>query len=343
MKQISAAVAVALSLTCLQPSLTSTQAAETPADFYKGKKIKMFVGSKPGGGYDGYARHVTRHIGKYIPGNPTFIVQNMPGGGGMRVTNFLYNIADKDGTAMGVIQRGLLVSPLLETRNLEMKFDPLKFNWLGSLNTETGLIVVWHTTPHTKFEDLKTKELLVGSSGPATEYLPRLLNNVFGTKLKIISGYQSSTEAYLAMERGEVTGRVSTGWAGDREILTPWIKENKVRFLVQLSLKKNPDFPNVPLITDFARNDSELRIMELVLSSQLWGRPFLMPPNVPKDRVAAVRKAFINMTKDKEFLEDAKRLRLDLEVITGEEIDTRLGRVYATPKDVVDKTRELLK
>ena len=266
--------------------------ADAVADFYKGKRIAMMVGSEPGGGYDSYARLVTRHLGRFIPGNPEFIVQNMPGGGGIRVTNNLYNIAPKDGTAMGTVQRAILTTPLLDARNTEIKYDPLKFNWLGSLNTETGLIVVASNTPHKEMKDLFQKELMVGSSGPTTDFMPLFLNNVLGTKFKIIAGYKSSTDAYLALERGEVEGRISNGYAGDKNFLDPWMAQKKVRFLAQLTTVKNPLFPDVPLILDFARNDRERQAMELILSAQLWGRPFVMPPDVPADRVAAVRKAF---------------------------------------------------
>ena len=319
-----------------------TASADAVADFYKGKRISMFVGSESGGGYDAYARLVTRHLGRLIPGNPEFIVMNMPGGGGIRVTNHLYNVAPKDGTAMGTIQRNILTAPLLESRSGDRLFEPQKFNWLGSLNTETGLIVAWATAPQKEMKDLFTQELMVGSSGPSTDFLPLFLNNVLGTKFKIIAGYKSSTDAYLALERGEVQGRISTGWAGDKNVLEPWLAQKKVRFLAQLSTKKNALFPDVPVIIDFARNERERQAMELILSAQVWGRPFLMPPDVPADRVAAVRKAFNEMVKDPEFLADAGKLKIDIDVVTAEEIDALLRRVYATPPDIVEVVRKAI-
>lgn len=315
---------------------------ESVADFYQGKRITMGVGSEPGGGYDAYARIVTRHMGRLIPGNPTFIVQNMPGGGGLRVTNHLYNVAPKDGTAMATIQRGLLTSPLLEGRKLQLQYDPMKFNWIGSLNSETGLIVVWSEAPHKTMEDLFKTELLVGSSSPSTDFLPLFLNNILNTKFKIIPGYKSSTDAYLAMERGELQGRVSTGWAGDKDVLEPWMKTNKVRFLAQMAMTKSPDFPDLPLILDYARTPRDRQVMELILAAQHWGRPFVMPPDVPRDRVAAVRKAFVDMTKDEQFLVESKKLRMDLDVVTGEEIDTILKRVYSTPEEIVETARKAI-
>lgn len=331
-----------LAVTATLAAASSAAYADAVAEFYQGKRITMGVGSEPGGGYDAYARLVTRHMGRLIPGNPGFVVQNMPGGGGLRVTNHLYTVAPKDGTAMATIQRGLLTSPLLEGRKLQLQYDPMKFNWIGSLNSETGLIVVWHTMPHRTMEDLFKTELLVGSSSPSTDFLPLFLNNVLNTKFKIIPGYKSSTDAYLAVERGELQGRVSTGWAGDKDVLEPWMKENKVRFLAQLAMTKNPEFPDVPLILDYVRTAQDRQVMELILAAQHWGRPFVMPPDVPKDRVAAVRKAFVEMTKDEQFLAEAGKLRMDLDVVTGEEIDTILRRVYATPPEIVEIARKAI-
>lgn len=335
-------IAAVLSSTLIAAATAHSAQADPVADFYQGKRITMGVGSEPGGGYDAYARIVTRHIGRLIPGNPTFIVQNMPGGGGLRITNHLYNVAPKDGTAMATVQRGLLTSPLLEGRKLQLQYDPMKFNWIGSLNSETGLIVVWNTAPHKTMEDLFKTELLVGSSSPSTDFLPLFLNNILGTKLKIIPGYKSSTDAYLAMERGELQGRVSTGWAGDKDVLEPWMKANQVRFLAQMAMTKSPDFPDLPLILDYARTPRDRQVMEVILAAQHWGRPFVMPPDVPQDRVAAVRKAFIDMTKDEEFLSESKKLRMDLDVVTGAEIDALLKRVYATPPEIVEIARKAI-
>jgi tripartite-type tricarboxylate transporter receptor subunit TctC len=319
---------------------SSHLAADPVADFYKGKHLSMYVGSDAGGGYDTYARLVARHLGRFIPGNPDLVVQNMPGGGGIRVTNNLFNIAPKDGTALGTVQRAILTTPLLEARNPDLHYDPLKFRWLGSLNTETGLLVVWNTAPHKDMRDLFDTELLVGSSNPTTDYMPLFLNNVLGTKFKIISGYRGANDVYLALERGEVQGRVSNGWAGDKGVLKPWIDTGKVRVLAQLSTAKSSMFPDVPLILDLAKTDRQRQAMELILSAQLWGRPFLMPPGVPEDRFQAMRKAFVEMMKDPGFLADAKNAGIDIDIVTGEAIEATLRRVYATPPDIVEAVRK---
>src|SRR6476620_3449620 len=295
-------------------SLLATPAATDPvSDFYRGEHGSLYVGSDAGGGYDNYARLVARHLGRFIPGNPDLIVQHVPGGGGIRVTNNLFNIAAKDGSSIGLVQRAILNMPLLEASKSEFHYDPLKFRWLGSLNTETGLIIVSSTAPQKEMKDLFEQELLVGSSNPTTDYMPLFLNNVLGTKFKIIAGYKSSNDVYLALDRGEVQGRVSNGWAGDQGMLKPWIDTGKVRLLAQLSTAKSSMFPDVPLITDFARPGRQRQAMDLILSAQLWGRPFLMPPGVPEERFQAMRKAFAEMAKDAEFLADARKAGIEVD------------------------------
>lgn len=313
--------------------------ADSVSDFYKGKRLSIYVGSTTGGGYDSYARHVARHIGRLLPGEPATIVQNMPGGGGLKVANFLYGVAPKDGTAFGTLQRNLLTAPLLEARTENASYDPAKFNWLGSLNTETGVIIASTSAPHKTMDDLFKTTLIVGSSGPSTDFLPLFLNNVIGTKFKIVQGYQGSVEAYLALERGEVQGRVSGGWTSDRQIVEPWFKAGKVHYLSVVSLKPSPYFPDVPLVTDYAKTEEQKQVMELILSSQLWGRPFTAPPGVPNDRVAALRGAFEGLVKDAAFVAEAEKLKLDIELVSGEEIDTILKRVYATPPQYVKAAR----
>jgi hypothetical protein len=221
---------------CVMAGLLSAPAASAQSveSFYKGKRLTLLVGSAVGGGYDAYARMVSRHLGRFIPGNPTFVVQNMAGAAGAVAAGNLYNVAAKDGTAMEMFQREVLIAPLLESRNIANHYDARKFNWLGSLNSETGVIVVRSTTPHKSFDDLLTKELLVGSTGPSSDFLTVAMNRLLKTKFKLVEGYRSSTDVYLAMERGEVEGRISNGWSGDKGILAPWVRDGKARLLVAL-------------------------------------------------------------------------------------------------------------
>lgn len=323
-------------------AFTAPALAQSGADFYKGKRLSIYVGSTTGGGYDSYARHVARHIVRLLPGEPTAVVQNMPGGGGLKVANYLYAVAPKDGTAFGTLQRNLLTAPLLETRTEAAAYDPAKFNWLGSLNTETGVIIASTKAKVRTMDDLFKTELIVGSSGPSTDFLPLFLNNVIGTKFKIVQGYAGAVEAYLALERGEVEGRVSGGWTSDRQIVEPWYAKGQVRYLAVVSLKDSPYFPGVPLITDYAKTEEQKQVMQLILSSQLWGRPFVLPPDVPKARVEAMRQAFYALVKDKDFVAEAEKQKLDLELITGEEIDGILQKVYATPPQYVEVARKAI-
>jgi tripartite-type tricarboxylate transporter receptor subunit TctC len=264
----------------------------------------------------------------------------MPGAGGFLATNYLYNIAPKDGSAMGLLQRGVPLAPLIETRKVNMNFEPRKFNWIGSANADTGLIIVWHTAKHQTMEDLFTHELVVGSSSPTLELIPLFLNNLLGAKLRIVQGYKSGNEVLQAMERGEVEARVTGGWTGARMIVDRWRKEDKVRFLAVLSPKENPEFPDTPLLRTFAKNDTQRQIIDLLLAAQLWGRPFAMPPGVPEDRVAVMRKAFDAVVKDETFLSEAKRMDLDIDALTGAEMHKLLDELYALPTEVVELARK---
>jgi tripartite-type tricarboxylate transporter receptor subunit TctC len=318
---------------------SESASAQGNESFYKGKRVTMLVGSAAGGGYDAYARFVARHLGRFIPGNPAFVVQNMPGAAGALAAGNVYNIAAKDGTVMEMFQRETLIAPLLESRNIENHYDARRFNWLGSLNSETGVIVVRGTTPHRTFDDLLTKEIIVGSTGPSSDFLTVAMNRVLKTKFKLVGGYRSSVEVYLAMERGEVEGRVSNGWSGDKAILAPWVRDGKARLLVALTLKKSHELPDLPLITDFVHEATERAVLELILAGGLWGRPFGLPPGVPKDRVAALRKAFAEMMNDPEFKAEAGKLDLDLDMMGGEQISEVLEKAYASPPNILDAAR----
>ncbi len=310
------------------------------AAFYRDKQLTMLSGSAVGGGYDAYARLVSRHLPAYLPGRVSFLVQNMPSGGGIHAANTLANVSARDGSVLGFLQRGVLTSPLLDPRTTNFQYDPRKFNWLISLNSEAGLVIVWNTAPHKSVDDLLKRELTVGSSGPATEIFPRLLRNLFGMPLKIVSGYKGSSEAYLAMEGGEVEGRISTGF--DKAILTPWIEQAKVSLLLSISLNKHPYFPDLPLVTSLVKNDADRAIVELLLAEQLAGRPILMPPDVPLDRVTLMREALENMAQDRAFLAEAKKLNLDIDTVSGAEIVGLLDKVYAIAPEVVNRAREII-
>jgi tripartite-type tricarboxylate transporter receptor subunit TctC len=323
----------------------SVSFGQSVAEFYKDRKIKYILGSAGGGGYDVYTRTVTRYMGKHIPGNPTFLVQNMPGAGGIVAANYLYNVSARDGSELGMTGRASAIEPLINPADKSVKFVATKFNWIGTPQQEIGILLVWQPSPIQTLEDLKKHELTVSSTGraAATSVYPRLLNNMFGTKFKVIEGYKSSQEGLFAMEKGEVKGHSSGGSsAAFRNRVDPWVRDGKAKMLLQVSMEKDPAYPHVPLITEMAANDMERQILELVLVQQVMGRPILAPPNVPADRVKALRDAFDATMKDPEFVAECDKQKLEVNPVGGAQLNAMLERVYATPKEITDRVAELL-
>ena len=317
--------------------------AQSPAEFYKGKTVELFVGYSAGGGYDVYARMIARHMGKHIPGNPTVVVKNLDGAGSLRLANQLYNASPKDGTVFGTIGRGAPFDPLFGV--VEAQFDAAKYNWIGSANNEVSVCVSWHTSGVKTIEELRTKELVVGGTGPSadTDQFPRIVNGVVGTKFKLVSGYPGGNDISLAMERGEVQGRCGWSWSSVITTQKAWLDEKKINVLVQLSGAKHPMLKDVPLILDLAKTPEEKQILALVFARQALGRPYLAPPGVPADRVAALRKAFMDTMQDKEFLAEADKAKLEVSPISGEEVQKIIEEAYKTDKATVAKTAEMLK
>jgi tripartite-type tricarboxylate transporter receptor subunit TctC len=281
-------------------------------------------------------------MGRFIPGNPTILPKNMPGAGSLVLANWLYNVAPKDGTAFGIIGRGTGFDPLLGSTKAQ--FDASKFNWLGSMNNEVSVCVAWYTSGITSLDQVKQRELTVGGSGPAadTDQFPKVLNGTIGTKFKMVTGYPGGNDIDLAMERGEVMGRCGWSWSSVVATHKSWIDEKQINILVQLSLNKHPDLPNVPLITDLARTDEEKQIFKLVFARQPMGRPFLAPPGVPTDRVAVLRAAFMATLQDKDFLAEAAKLTLEINPVSGEAVQSIVQEVYRTPKSVASKVAEIV-
>ena len=311
--------------------------AQDPAAFYKGKTVEIYIGYSTGGGYDLYARVIARHIGKYIPGNPTVVAKNMEGAGSLRLANWLYNAAPKDGTAIATIGRGTGFDPLLGNRAAQ--FDGTKYSWIGSANNEVSICVAWNTSGITKFEDLLTKELTVGgtSSSADTDQFPKIVNGVLGTKMKVVTGYPGGNDIGLAMERGEVKGRCGWSWSSVKTTRLNWVRNKRIIVLVQMSLSKHPDLPDVPLIMDLARTDEQRRIFKMIFARQTMGRPYLAPPGVPADRLAALRKAFMDTMTDPQFLAEADANKFEINPVSGEELQTLVKDVYQTPRDIVKK------
>jgi tripartite-type tricarboxylate transporter receptor subunit TctC len=310
--------------------------AQSVAQFYTGRQISLTVGSTAGGGYDTQARLVARHLGKHIPGNPTIVVQNMPAAGSLAATNHMYNIAPKDGSAIALVQRGML---LVKNWNPSaVRFDLGKFNWIGSVNSEVALAASWHTAPHRTAQDLFEKELVVGATnGIDPETTPRLLNALIGTKFKVVTGYPGVTEVVLAMERGEVQGIGDWSVSSIKTARPDWIPQKKINVLMQIALQKDPEFAQVPFALDFVKNDADRKVMELYLTQKTVARPVLAPPGVPADRVAALRAGFAALAHDKDFLADSAKAKLDVAPVMGGEVDKVIGLITSASPETAER------
>ncbi len=317
--------------------------ADPISDFYTGRTINMMVGFGPGGGYDLYARLLARHLGAHIAGHPNVVVQNVPGAAGLGLANSLYNVAAKDGTVFGTFNRTIPLEPLLE--GAKAQFDPLKFNWLGSPSNEVSACVGWHSARAKSIDDLRTTEMLMAGTGPAADatMYPTLFSNVLGLKFKVVNGYQGAADSILAMERGEVEGFCPWGWASIQSSHPDWLRDHKINVLMQLGMRKHPAHPEVPLVLDLAKTQADRQALELMLSPTLYARPFAAPPGVPADRLRALRTAFKETTEDQAFLADAEKSKLEIEYVSDREIIAVLKQTYATPKDVVERTKSALK
>jgi tripartite-type tricarboxylate transporter receptor subunit TctC len=316
--------------------------AQPVADFYRGKTITLTVGYSVGGGYDTYARILAHHMGRHIPGQPTIVVQNAPGAGSMRAANMIYNVAPKDGTAFGMFGRGIALEPLIGTSPAQ--FEATKFLWLGSGTEEAAVVVIRAEKGIKTWADMQTMPFTVGGEGTGSDpdVYALMLKNVFGVKLRLISGYPGTTEMALAVERGEVDGRASWSWSSLKSLKPDWIAQKKINIPVQLNMHKSPDLPDVPLIGDFATGTRQRQILKLVLSRQTMGRPFMAPPGLPVDRAAALRTAFDQTMKDPAFIAEARARGQEVNPVSGPEIEALLTELYATPKDVVEETKRAI-
>jgi tripartite-type tricarboxylate transporter receptor subunit TctC len=317
-------------------------AAEDVAAFYKGKTVRIVVGVAVGSGYDINARLLARHMAAHIPGQPTVIVQNQPGAGSLTMTNQLYASGPFDGTAIGAPFNGLPTTPLLQPGGA--RFDSTKLNWIGSSNRETQITYVWHTAPVQNIAELAQKELVVGAQAPgSTQYdFPVLANRLFGFKFKVITGYESTPKIHLAMERREVHGSGATNWSTLKALNTNWLDEKKVKPIAQWALKKHPELSDVPMILDLATNDADRQALLLALARLEFGRPFFLPPNVPPERVEALRRAFDATMRDPAYLAETEKLKIDIEPLSGEQVSNLIAEIYATPTETVARVRDAM-
>ena len=317
--------------------------AQTPEEFYRGKTIHFVIGYAPGSGYDLYARLLARHYGQHIPGKPTVVAQNMPGAGSLAAANYLYEIAPKDGTYIGMTGRGTPMTPLLGGKGATFK-DENSFTWIGSMNNEVSVCVAWHTSGVKSIEQAMTRELTTSATALGaddTTVFPAVLNAMIGTKFKWITGYAGGAAMNLAMERGEVDGRCGWSWSSVKSTQPDWLKDGKISILLQLSLEKHPELQHIPSVMDFAKSDEQKKVLELIFARQVMGRPVLAPPGLPADRVKVLRAAFDATMKDREFLAEADKGQWEITPVSGEEIEKLMARIYATPPVVVELAQKV--
>jgi tripartite-type tricarboxylate transporter receptor subunit TctC len=338
---------LACAIVALTAVIASHQAsAQSVADFYKGKRINLYVSSTVGGGYDQYARLLAKHIVRYIPGNPSILVQNMPGAEGIKAGNYLYTVAPQDGTAIGGLSRNIGLVQLYEAGNPAITFDARRMHWLGSPQQEVGTGIFSTKKGLRTIDDLKSREVTAASTSrnAPTSVYPRMLNALYGLQIKVIEGYPGSPESLIAFERGEVEAYVSGGTgAPTLARMVAQVESGNAVVFVQMGMKRQARFPDVPTAIDLMTDPERKRMFEIVFTDQVMGRPFVVAPGVPMDRVAAIRVAFDATMKDAEFLAEAKKQRMEIDPVSGAEINALLERVYSAPPAVIQRIRELVK
>jgi tripartite-type tricarboxylate transporter receptor subunit TctC len=324
----------------LAAAALQTASADPVADFYRGKSISLLCSSSAGGGYDTLTRAVARFLGRHIPGNPSVIVRNMPGAGGIIATLNIANVAPHDGLTIAGVQNNTPFEPLFGTRQAE--YDATKLTWLGTPSVETGLLIVWHTSRIKTLADARKMVLTAGASGAnsAPSFYARLLNTLLGLKIKIIPGYPGQNEAYLAMQRGELDSYGVTFWSSLTSTKADWIKNKLIRILVQYGPDKEAALPDVPYGPDLVKNDDDRKLFEAAYAPLAAGRPFVAPPGLPPQRAAALRAGLLATFKDPDFLADAARQRLLINKPTsGQALQQQIIRVYQMPQRIVDRLR----
>lgn len=321
-------------------TVAASGTASAQADFYKDKTIELIISTGAGGGLDLNARMVARHLPKHIPGNPTIVAKNMPGAGHVRAANYIYNQAPKDGTTIGTLIPAFVMAQVLD-RTDAIQFDAAKMPWLASTSASNSTVYVWKVAGVTSIDEAKKKQILMGGTGAGsyTTLYPLIMNYVLGTKFKVVSGYTSTAEIRLAMERGEVEGRAGNNFNSLKAENGDWLRDGKIALLAQVGLERDPEFGSVPLMIDFAQNDEQRKILRLFSADVVIGRPFLTAPGVPAERVAILRKAFAAMTKDPDYLRESAQAGLDVSLVEGEKIQKIVEELVQTPPDVVARAK----
>jgi len=316
-------------------------AAEPVADFFKGKTITIVVGYSAGGTYDATARLLSQYLGRHLPGKPSMIVKNMPGSGAIKAILHLANVAPHDGTSLGMVARSYPIDPAFNPEGA--KYNPAAFNPIGSTSTEVSVAVTWNTSPVKTFDDLMTHEATFGATGfrDDTGRFPMLTKRLTGAKIKVVTGYPGGNDVTMAMEKREVEGRFGWSWGSIKSRARPWLEQKKINIILQMGMKKASDLPNVPFIMDYARTPKDKAALEFLFMPQAAAWPLIAPPDVPADRVAALRAAFQATMKDKEFLAKAAKARLDIEPVSGEEMAANNKRIAGFDHSIIERAKEL--
>ena len=339
---MSAKVALRLLALLLLLAPTQAQAQDEVAAFYRGKQVRLVVGTAPGGLYDLAARIVARHIAAHIPGQPTVIVQNLPAAGGLVMTNQLYAVGPKDGTVIGVPINGIPTMPLIQPAGVQ--FDANRLIWIGSTNREPYVAFVWHNAPVQSLDQLKSHELVVGSTTPGTTMsdFPAVTNAILGTKFRVVRGYEGTPQINHAIERGEIQGQGGIGWAAVKAQVPQWIADKKIKVIAQYGLKRHPELADVPSMLELATRDADRQALVMLVGRTEYGRPYFLPPDVPAARVQALRRAFDAAMKEPGLIADAARLQLEIDPMTGEQVQELVAQLSRTPPEIVTRVRAAL-
>ncbi|HWG06830.1 MAG TPA: hypothetical protein VG271_17620 [Beijerinckiaceae bacterium] len=316
-------------------------------DFYAGKTISLFLGTTPGGGYDTYGRLLARYLGRHIPGNPTVVAKNMPGAGGVLVANYIYNQAPRDGTEIGEPQNGAVFEKIFRTLSPDgstARFDPTGFGWIGSMLQSVFVTVTRKDAPAKTFEEAQQKETVLGATAASTDnYLLAVLSNrMFGTKFKIVSGYDGSAAVDLAIEKGEVQGAAGKDWTTITATHPDWIRDKTVNILVQMGMQPHPDLQGIPFALDLARTPEDKDVLALIFAKYGMSRPFLAPPGLPADRLQILRTAFDDTMKDPKLRAEAKTINAEIRPVSGADVETLVKKIMATPDSLAARAREVL-
>ncbi len=331
-----------LALACVLTLPAMTVSAQTPAEFYKGRQVTLLIGGGAGGGYDVYYRTLARYLPKHIPGNPNIVPKNLPAASGLAAASTLYTTAEKDGSVIGAFPNNVPMDPLFG--NPGARYDALKFNWLGSIGKLQNVCATWHTSPVKTIEQTREREVIVSAAGATsnTAIMPKVLNALLGTKFKVVAGYDPGSGLTLSIERGEAEGICGLSWSTMKASRPHWIRDNLLNVIVQMGLDKLPDLPNVPSALDLVSDPEKKQVLELILIRQEPGRPLAVPPGVPADRVAVLRKAFEDTIKDPDFRADAEKVQLEIDPLSARQIDDLLAKAYAAPKPIVMQAAALV-